>query len=248
MACLPRSMAHRPKSDLVGNFVSCINGIISHFIVAATTFGALSPPPASYIIPTRDCDSFLVMLAPVPIDDDHGKLCVLPTGDTINLRAEYQVSGFYKIGSNVPLWSLKWFEDSELVRLSSGGRYVVRVNRFGGGDGIHLDWAIRFYDSGKLIKSYGVGELIDFPSLMKFTSADWHHLWIDEGTYGRRIEGNVFRVNTSTRDEFEFDIRTGNIISESRYWITKVHLYVWIVSGTVICAVVALAWRRALCF
>ena len=60
--------------------------------------------------------------------------------------------------------------------------------------------------------------LVDYPSLMPFTSSDWHHLWIDPSAYDAGIENGFYALRTSTRERYRFDISTGEIVEEHRSW------------------------------
>jgi hypothetical protein len=161
------------------------------------------------------------MLSPVPLSDDKGNACTLPNGEKVRLRDTFRSSGFYRIGSTTPIWTVKWYAEKGLVNMSEDGRYVVRINRFGGGGyggSVQLGWGIGFYDAGVELKAYQVSELVDYPSLMEFTSYDWHLIWIDWDSCDRDIHDGVYRLCTSCREKYTFDVTTGSIIEESRYW------------------------------
>ena len=181
----------------------------------------LSGPPSSYLVPTRDGKHLLIMLSPVPIEEDAGNLGKLPTGEEVQLRETFPASGLYKIGETVPLWKVDWYGGQHVVRLSHEGRYLVRVNEFGGGylgERPSSYWGLKFYDAGAEIKSYDVGQLVDHLSFMEFTSSDWHYLWIDDSVYHMEIEGDFYRLKTSCRETYRFNITTGEIVEEYRGW------------------------------
>jgi len=184
----------------------------------------LSGPPPSYVIPASDGKHLLVMLSPVPLAEDTGNDCVLPDGEKVKLRERFPSSGLYEIGSTTPVWAVAWYElEYGPVRISADGRYVVRVNHFGGGgygEGVKLRWGIKFYDTGREIKSYDVDELVDYPSLMPLVTCDWHRLWIDQDAFPAEIRDGSFVLNTSTHDRYRFDVTTGEIIEEFRLWRT----------------------------
>ncbi len=183
--------------------------------------GGLSGPPQSYVVPTGDGTHMLVMLSATPIADDKGADCTLPDGRQVNLRETFPTSGLYKIGSTEPVWKAAWYGEKRLTRISADGRFALYINRFGGGgwgEGVKPRWGIKFYDNGVEIKTYDVVELVDYPSLMEFTSADWHCLWIDTSVYDAQIEDRLFMLKTSTRETYRFDISTGKIVEEHRFW------------------------------
>jgi hypothetical protein len=143
----------------------------------------LSGPPPSYFQLTADGKHMLVMLSTVPVVDDFGNSCTLPDGQKVRLRDEFPSGGLYKLGSTKPVWKADWYEERGQVALSADGGYAVRINRFGDGtyvSGGALSWGLKFYEQGVEIKTHDVTDLIDYPSLMEFTSADWHFLWFDD--------------------------------------------------------------------
>jgi len=163
----------------------------------------------------------LVMLSPVPVVEDEGNVCTLPNGEQVKLRETFPSSGLYEVGSTVPVWTVGWYGEEGLVRLSEHGRYMVRINRFGGGgygQGVRLRWGIRFYDGEMAIKGYDVGELVDYPSLMELETLDWHLLWFDPSAYHTEIEDRFYVLKTSTRERYRFDVTTGDIVEEHRFW------------------------------
>ena len=187
---------------------------------------SLSGPPPSFVVPARDGKHILVMLSFMPIAKDTGNLCKLPNGKKVKLRDAFPSSGLYKLGSTTPIWTVDWYAESGYVIVSENGRYVVRINRFGGGgygEGVRLRWGIRFYDAGVELRSYGVGELVDYPSLMAFSTYDWHQLWIDGSKCDSEIHNGFYHLCTSCREEYTFDVTTGNTAQEARYWRTICH-------------------------
>lgn len=184
----------------------------------------LSGPPPSYVIPASDGKHMLVMLSPVLLAEDTGNDCVLPNGEKVKLRERFPSSGLYESGSTTPVWAVDWYElEYGPVRISADGRYVVRVNHFGGGgwgEGVKLRWGIKFYDAGREIRSYDVAELVDYPSLMPLVTCDWHLLWIDRDTFPAEICDGSFVLNTSTHEGYRFDVTTGEIVEEFRLWRT----------------------------
>jgi hypothetical protein len=64
--------------------------------------------------------------------------------------------------------------------------------------------------------------LVDYPSLMEFTSYDWHMLWIDHSVKNTEIQNGFYHLRTTCREEYTFDVRTGQIVEELRFW-RKLH-------------------------
>jgi hypothetical protein len=161
------------------------------------------------------------MLSKVPLAVDEGDQCKLPNGETVSLRATFPSSGLYDVGSTEPIWTVDWYGESRLVRLSDDARYVVVINRFGGGGDRFdhpLSWGIRFFDRGREIANHNVQDLVEFPSLIPFTTSDWHNLWIDQSVYDTEIQNGILSLRTSTHEWYRFDVSTGRIVNEFRMW------------------------------
>ena len=210
---------------------------------------SLSGPPPSFTIPTADGEHIFVMLSFVPIAEDQGNDCTLPDGAEVKLRDRYASSGLYPLDSFVPLWTVNWYGEEGMVHLSDDGRYTVRVNRFGGGgygEGISLKWGVKFYDSGREIATHHVRDLVDYPSLMPYTSKDWHCLWIDYSVYDTEIKRRTFELRTTTHEWYRFDVGTGEILEQRRLW-KKVRLGVGLVCIACVGAGFLVVTRRRRC-
>jgi hypothetical protein len=191
------------------------------FSAPQAVIASLSGPPPSFAIPTADGEHIFVMLSSVPIAEDQGNDRTLSDGVEVKLRDRYASSGLYPLDSCVPIWTVNWYGEEGMVHLSEDGRYIVRVNRFGGGgygEGISLKWGVKFYDSGREIAIHHVRDLVDYPSLMPFTSRDWHCLWIDNSENDSEVKGRTFELRTTTHEWYRFDVGTGEIIEQRRLW------------------------------
>lgn len=191
------------------------------------------------------------MLSPAPVAEDEGNACTLPNGKQVNLRSTFPASGLYRIGSTRPLWDVNWYGEKGWLYLSPKGRWLVRVNRFGDGGyprNESLDWGIRFYDSGKQINNHNVRDLVDYPSLMSQTSMDWHLIWVHESDDPELRDG-FFWLKTSTRATFRFDIATGEIVEEHRFWrhVARISIATLITVCLVICFLVYRRCKRVSC-
>jgi hypothetical protein len=178
-------------------------------------------PPPSFVVPTRDRKSVLVMLSPVPLSKDEGNTCTLPNGKSIKLRDTFCCSGLYDVGSTTPIWTVKWYGEKRCVTISEDGRYLVRINPLWGGLGgcqEDMDWGIKFYDTGTEVKSYDVTELVDYPSLM-----DYDPRWMDWKLCDDEICVGRYHLGTICRERYTFDVATGGIVEESRYWRRVAH-------------------------
>jgi hypothetical protein len=152
---------------------------------------------------------------------------VLPNGDSVVLKDRYSRSGLYDATSNELLWTIDWFVGP--CFLSEDGESLVQCNRNGDGDygrGGSLDWGVRFFHSGKLIKEYGVADLVDYPSLMPYHQGK-AYVWIDPDRHDNpRIQDGFLLLYTSTHEAYEFDIATGQIVDEFRLWRTLAWAFV----------------------
>ena len=180
------------------------------------------------------------MQSQVPVGQDQGNDYTLPDGSKIRLRDRFASSGLYPVDSSVPHWTVAWYGEEGMVQLSEDGRYVVRINRFGGGgysEGVSLKWGVKFYDSGREMATPHVRDLVDDPSLMIFTSDDWHYLWIRDS----KLEGQTFALWTTTHERYRFDVGTGEILEVHRLW-NKVHWGVRL--SCIVSAAMGLLWVR----
>jgi hypothetical protein len=110
-----------------------IVALLAGFLLSTPANAYISGPPPSFVVPTRDGNHLFVMLSCVPLPKDEGNDAVLPDGMKVKLRERFPSSGLYRIGSNVPLWTIDWYGEEGWVLLSEDGRYAVVLNRFGGG-------------------------------------------------------------------------------------------------------------------
>jgi hypothetical protein len=202
------------------------------FVVVAVTAGmvlaivgnlsaSLWNYPPSFVIPLQDNEHIFVMLSRRPLADDDGNEYTLPDGLRVNLRREFPASGLYAIGSFTPIWTVDWIGEKGLLKFSEDGRYMIRINSFGGGGyggEVNLNWGLKFYKNGKEFKTIDTGELVDYPKLMAYSLYGYHLLWIDESVFESGVDGGLFHLKTSCREEYIINIRTGQIVKESRFW------------------------------
>jgi hypothetical protein len=53
---------------------------------------------------------------------------------------------------------------------------------------------------------------------MEFTSWDWHYLWIDDSVYDAEVLDGFIVLETTTRESYRFDVSTGEIVEQFRFW------------------------------
>lgn len=186
----------------------------------------------SYITASPNGEFLFVMLGPEDVDYEIDDEAELPSGETVNLRTMFPSSGCYKAGSTKPQWTVDWY--SYICLIGDDGRSIVRCNLFGDGDyprGGQLSWGLKFYHSGKEIKEYSVAELVDYPVLMPFTSSDWHDDWLSDSDDNLLIVDGRLHVETSTYEEYIFDVATGALLREYRWarWVVRANLISWVV-------------------
>ena len=125
-----------------------------------------------------------------------------------NIRSKYSKSGLYTKGESLePLWTVDWY--SFRVNISSDGKYLIRWG----------DWpivsdydalAFAFYENGQEIKRYVVKDLVASPSLIPETVS--HYEWEENSSFGD--EQKTLWVMTLNKEEYTFDITTGNIVKK----------------------------------
>src|SRR5690606_1912427 len=128
-------------------------------------------------------------------------------------------SGLYRVGSDMPLWTISWHDG--FCFLSPDANHLVRVRDFGDFDHPNDEesgWALKFYAKGRLIRQWSVEEIIDFPSLIPA----WYHSILPD-VYSDdepRMEDGIFTLPTFTHERYRFETSTGKIVEEFRLWRT----------------------------
>jgi hypothetical protein len=146
---------------------------------------------------------------------------------------KYPANGLYRNdGSTEPLWTVDW---SNWAFPLNDGRHAIRFGR--GGASPHTGYAnesFAFLCDGKVLKSYAVRDLIEFPTLLPHSVCPGFAAW-GAASPSREIRfslnGNQpipmdvpapdenahsILINTLHGDRFVFDYTTGEIVSERR--------------------------------
>ena len=153
----------------------------------AAAFG-LTSAPNSHATLSPDGSRLLVMLSPI-VEDDRTPTTTLPDGRVVDLRNTLGKSGVYDVSTLAPLWQVEWFAFKPDLLWSSDFRHVVRRNRHG----FRSNWALAFFDEGKLIGKYDCAELLTGMRrdwCLPYSSWDWHVQWYDDfevSADGRRV-------------------------------------------------------------
>jgi hypothetical protein len=79
---------------------------------------------------------------------------------------------------------------------------------------------------------------------MPYTTSDWHNEWIDFEGEDPEIHDGVFVLQTTTHEQYRFDIRTGEIVEEFRMWRMLSRLGIALAAVTGIGLIVILFQRR----
>lgn len=132
---------------------------------------------------------------------------------TLQLKQKYKASGLYSAkDSDHPLWTVSDY--SYRVFLSSDGRYLVHTGPWAHSDS---DEAVEFFDQGKLVRRYSVGELFWTSLLFPHTVSHFNY-FKGESYDDARKEYTLTSVNA---DKIVFDVETGKIKSSSRPTLWK---------------------------
>jgi hypothetical protein len=213
--------------------------LLGFLVLAATPALADSPVhPHSYKEVTPGGKYVFVMIAPGTIEDDV-QHCNEETAARIReVRRTYTRSGMYRNdGSVEPLWTVDWY--AHHVDLTTD-------------DGVHLirplPWAplgkdrapdlaceaVSFFANGHLLRTYQVGELVDDVSRIEQSVSHYH--WQQDG----RVTGEfAYEITTMDGNHYVFDVRTGEMTSQSRP--ASLARWVWPII-VVIAAVLVTAW------
>jgi hypothetical protein len=126
------------------------------------------------------------------------------------LRQRYPVSGLYRNdGSTNLLWAMPHnFLAAALI--ANDGKHLVAFDSDDPGVGRSV---LAFYATGKLVRSYTLGDLVAFPFLLPTESGPsrpWCLSYALDDASGR------LTVITKLRDRYVFDLATGRIVSSFR--------------------------------
>ena len=180
---------------------------------------------------SQDGMRILVMRNP-QAEGDRSKPFTIPDGRAIDIRDTFPKSGVYDSSTLHPIWQVDWSSLENELRWSADFSDLVRLNIHG----LDSDWALRFYNEGRLVKSYPCTYLLTRLRnhfVIPFSTWDSHFEWYDH----YELEGSRLLVSTvprqlhlwgHTRDlqfqeVYTFDLHTGavlsrRIIGESFLW------------------------------
>ncbi|CAN0331210.1 unnamed protein product, partial [Phaeothamnion confervicola] len=131
-----------------------------------------------------------------------------------------------------PLWTVDWYAHG--VDVASDGVHIIRggpwpylpSDRPAPTDEALATEAVSFFASGRLVRTYSIGELVDRPDRLPRSVS--HFLWIREANFDdERLE---YTLATHDGNRFVFDARTGAIISRSRVGLATWWGW-WVIGG-----------------
>ena len=124
------------------------------------------------------------------------------------IGAKYQESGLYEAGETEnPLWTVEWYATE--VDITPDGKHLVRWGPWPSIDG-YDELALEFYESGDLLRSYRVSDLVANPQKLPRTVS--HLAWKAESSFDAG-NGELY-LRTEHDEEYRFDVTTGEIMEE----------------------------------
>ena len=184
-----------------GLLMAGLVALIVALIDGQTALAEGMTPPTSYKMVVPGGKHVFVMIAPGNAADDFW----LRNDKEAELRRLYKRSGLYlNDGSTEPVWTVDWY--SRWVEAASDGVHLIRHGWWN----FSVDQeAISFFANGNLTRTYMMRDLVDFPRLLRY-SIDWRNRGqFDDG-------GLKYSLGTQGGNTFVFDVRTGEIESQSR--------------------------------
>lgn len=188
--------------------------------------------PYSYTKPTPDGKYLFVMISPRSPEDDASSWIESKAQKIREIRNTYTRSGLYRNdGSSTPIWTVSWYAYD--VEPLSDAVHLVRPGPWATSSGSE---AVAFFENGKLIRSYTVGDLVAVPVLMPHSVS--HFMWrsdehLDDDT-------KTYSIKTKHGERYTFDVTTGRISSS----FSPVR---WILGTAIIVAISAIGfwwWRK----
>lgn len=127
------------------------------------------------------------------------------------LRQRYPVGGLYRNdGSTNLLWAMPHYVMPSAL-IANDGQHLVTFYTTDPGA---RKAVLAFYATGKLVRSYKLGELIPFPFLLPADRYGMSRPW----RFSHSLDNDAGRLTviTKLRDRYVFDLATGRIVSSFR--------------------------------
>ena len=180
----------------------------------------------STVTVSADGSRLLVMRFPRP-EHDYAPPFTLPGGRVVVIRDTFDQSGVYAARTLEPLWQVDWCEHDFNLLHSPDFRHVVRFNP----QALGSDWALSFFDDGRLVKAYAASDLLTglrTHGFFRFTPSGWHTVWyesLDLDPMRRQVHlstarrtfplpGGRRRLDLGLQEFYAFDLATGAVVSE----------------------------------
>jgi hypothetical protein len=131
----------------------------------------------------------------------------------------YPSSGLYpNDGSAEPLWTVDWYAAE--VYPSSDGHHLAEMGSRPALKGKTRDLSLRavaFYEDGKLVKEYDIGDVVQQPDVLPKTTThfDWRRQVVFDDRAGR------LAIRTLDGQTFEFEMATGRIMTQHHDRVRK---------------------------
>jgi hypothetical protein len=152
------------------------------------------------------------------------------------IRRQYSASGLYrKDDSTTPLWTVDWYAFQ--VALSSDGKYLIRWGPWPF-HGNYDELALAFYKDGQELQQYTVKDLVAVPELLPRSVS--HYGWEKQTSFDATT--NVLHLETHTGETYDFDITSGEKLTETKSSLTNVVLLTTV--GIVLFGVVFVLLKR----
>jgi hypothetical protein len=143
------------------------------------------------------------MIAPSSPEEDAAGRTEQVAAGIRTIRSKYAQSGLYpNDGSTTPIWTVDWYAGVELL---SDGVHLVRGGSLWAGPSEKE--AVAFFASGKLLRSFTIGEL--YSPLI--SSSDSRITWLYDSHLN--YEKKTYTMKTKHLVRYTFDVTTGQLMS-----------------------------------
>ena len=162
----------------------------------------------SYAAPSPDNKYVFVMLGTEPHEPSDSQWRDERMEKSHRLHAKFPASGLYlNDGSTTPLWVVDGYAREAFV--ASDGAHLVMPAPW---PHTPSDEALTFYENGKVIRRYGVNDLVDFTWFLP--GGHQHFDW--DKSISLDDQKRILLVTTQHYDRYVFDVAAGEIISSRR--------------------------------
>lgn len=164
--------------------------------------------PASWRQTSDDGRYVLVMVSPLPVDEDADH-SAFDAQEIRSIRATYAQSGLYpNDGTATPLWTMPYHDWTHKAFLDANANNLVLA---------HDNWqdsyghVVSFYSKGNRLRAYSITDLVaslQFKTLITGQAIDCRGVAFNSRPL-------TFTMRTNQGESFVFDVRTGKILHHS---------------------------------